>query len=141
MDRATLWRVWLPLIAGLGTLGLIFHFNQGPHGPARWIGLLLSVIGLAGVVLARITLGASFSIVPKATALVTTGIYSRIRNPIYIFGEIFLIGVVLIMGSPALLLVLLALIPVQVIRARREAGVLEAKFGEAYREYRKRTWF
>jgi protein-S-isoprenylcysteine O-methyltransferase Ste14 len=33
------------------------------------------------------------------------------------------------------------LIPVQIIRARREAAVLEAKFGDAYREYRKRTWF
>jgi protein-S-isoprenylcysteine O-methyltransferase Ste14 len=30
---------------------------------------------------------------------------------------------------------------VQTIRARREARVLEAAFGEAYREYRKKTWF
>jgi len=36
---------------------------------------------------------------------------------------------------------LLALIPVQVLRARREAAVLEAKFGDAYRKYRKHTWF
>jgi protein-S-isoprenylcysteine O-methyltransferase Ste14 len=28
----------------------------------------------------------------------------------------------------------------QTIRARREACVLEDKFGDAYREYRKRTW-
>ena len=31
--------------------------------------------------------------------------------------------------------------PYQIMRARREAAVLEATFGDAYREYRKRTWF
>jgi protein-S-isoprenylcysteine O-methyltransferase Ste14 len=141
MDRGTIWRVWLPLAAGLLALGIFFNSGRGPHGPARWIGLLLSLIGLAGVILARHTLGRSFSIAPKATALVTSGIYSRIRNPIYISGEIFLIGVVLMLWRPALLIILLALIPVQIIRARREAAVLEAKFGDAYREYRKHTWF
>jgi protein-S-isoprenylcysteine O-methyltransferase Ste14 len=29
----------------------------------------------------------------------------------------------------------------QTIRARREARVLEAAFGDAYREYRRKTWF
>ena len=101
----------------------------------------VALIGLAGVILSRYTLGRSFSIAPKATALVTSGIYSRIRNPIYISGMIFLIGVVLIVERPKLLAILLVLIPVQIVRARREAVVLEAKFGDAYREYRKRTWF
>ncbi len=141
MDRGTIWRVWLPLVVGLWLLGWAFQFGPGPHGLARWIGLLLALIGLAGVILARYTLGRSFSIAPKATALVTSGIYSRIRNPIYVFAAIFLIGLALIVGRPELLAVLLVLIPMQIMRARREAAVLEAKFGDAYREYRKRTWF
>ncbi len=119
----------------------MFQFAPGPHGVARWIGLLLGLIGLAGVILARYTLGRSFSVVPKATELVTRGIYSRIRNPIYISGEIFLAGLVLIFWRLDLLIVLLAIAPVQIVRAHREAAVLEAKFGDAYREYRKRTWF
>jgi len=93
------------------------------------------------VILSRYTLGRSFSVAPKATALVTSGIYSRIRNPIYISGEIFMVGLVLMVGRRDLLIVPLALVPVQIVRARREAAVLEAKFGDAYREYRKRTWF
>src|SRR6202044_3451248 len=107
----------------------------------RWIGLLLGLTGVAGVAVSRYTLGRSFSIVPKATALVTRGIYSRIRNPIYISGEIFLIGMALMVQHLALLLLLLVLVPVQVFRARREAAVLEARFGDTYRDYRKRTWF
>jgi len=141
MDRGTIWRLWLPLVAGLWGFGCIFQSAPGPHGLARWIGLLLGLIGLAGVILSRYTLGRSFSVAPKATALVTSGIYSRIRNPIYISGEIFLVGLVLIVWRRDLLIVPLVLIPVQIVRARREAAVLEAKFGDAYREYRKRTWF
>jgi protein-S-isoprenylcysteine O-methyltransferase Ste14 len=141
MDRGTILRVWLPMGGGLLVLGWIFHSVPEPCGLPRLIGLVVAFIGLAGVILSRYTLGRSFSIAPKATALVTSGIYSRIRNPIYISGMIFLIGVALIVERPKLLAVLLVLIPMQIIRARREAAVLEAKFGDAYREYRKRTWF
>src|SRR5664279_3439208 len=103
MDRGTIWRVWLPLIAGLWALVAIFKAGPGPHGAARWAGLVLGLIGLAGVIVARYTLGRSFSIAAKARALVTRGIYSRIRNPIYVSGVIFLIGLAVMMWMPALL--------------------------------------
>jgi protein-S-isoprenylcysteine O-methyltransferase Ste14 len=141
MDRGTIWRIWLPLAVGLLAVGKIFKSGPGPHGPARWIGLMLALIGLAGVILGRYTLGRSFSVTAKATALVTSGIYSRIRNPIYVSGVILLIGMVLIVWRPEPLAILLVLIPLQIIRARREAAVLEAKFGEQYRQYRAGTWF
>jgi len=141
MDRGTIWRVWLPLLVGLWAFGVIFQSAPGPRGLARWIGLLLGLIGLGGVIFARYTLGRSFSIAPKATALVTGGIYSRIRNPIYVFGMFAVVGMILMVGRPRLLVILAVLIPLQIIRARREAAVLEAKFGDAYREYRQRTWF
>jgi len=139
MDRGTIRRVWLPLAVGLWGLALLFR--HGPHGLVRMFGILLSLIGLAGVIASRYTLGRSFSVAPKATALVTHGIYSRIRNPIYVSGVIFLVGLALTVGRPELLALLLVLIPMQIMRARREAAVLEAKFGDAYREYRKHTWF
>jgi len=43
--------------------------------------------------------------------------------------------------QPVLLIVLVAVVIAQAIRARREARVLEKAFGDAYREYRSRTWF
>ena len=139
MDSGTVRRVCLPLI--IGPIAIAAIFKSAPHGPARWIGLALALFGLTGVILARYTLGRSFSITPRATALVTHGIYSRIRNPIYVAGTFLVAGALLMLGRPEALALLLVLIPIQIFRARREAAVLEAEFGDTYREYRKQTWF
>ncbi len=56
-------------------------------------------------------LGSSFSVQAKATTLVTTGVYSRIRNPIYIFGAMFVLGIIIWMGRPWLLLIFAVMIP------------------------------
>lgn len=141
MDRGTIFRVWAPLILGVWAVIELFTKGPGPHGPMRWVGLGLAAIGLCGVIVARYTLGQSFSIAAKARALVTTGIYSKIRNPIYVSGEIVLIGIAVMLWRLEFFLFLLIAIPIQIFRARREARVLEEKFGEEYREYRRGTWF
>ena len=50
--------------------------------------------------LARLQLGMSFSGEARATALVTHGLYSRIRNPIYLFGGLFIAGLFTFFGNP-----------------------------------------
>jgi|ERR1035438_5353761 protein-S-isoprenylcysteine O-methyltransferase Ste14 len=107
----------------------------------RCLGTTLIVIGVAGIALARYQLGKSFAIKAEAHQLVTHGIYSKIRNPIYVFGTVLVAGFVLVIRRPALWLFLPAIIVMQTVRARREARVLEAAFGDAYREYRRNTWF
>jgi len=140
-DRRSILRVWLPLLAGLYAIYAPFVLGPGPHDATRWFGLALCLIGLSGVIVGRATLGRSFSVRARATELVTAGIYSRIRNPIYISSLILITGLMLIVRRPVIALLFVVIIPMQMIRARREAAVLEAKFGDAYREYRKRTWF
>ena len=71
----------------------------------------------------------------------THGIYSKIRNPIYMFGTLLFAGFVLVIHRPVLWLGVVAIAVMQTLRARREARVLEAAFGNAYRDYRRRTWF
>jgi protein-S-isoprenylcysteine O-methyltransferase Ste14 len=141
MDLGNIPRVWLPLVGASVALGAIYQSPSIPHGPLRLIGVAVAVAGLFGVIIARYTLGKSFSVRARATALVTRGIYSRIRNPIYVSGILLFFGVFLMLGHPQMLLIFVILIPLQVVRARREAAVLEAEFGDEYREYRKRTWF
>ena len=141
MDKGIVVRIWVPLAGGLWALGFLFVKGPGPHDGLRVVGLAIGLLGLAGVILSRYTLGRSFSVGAKATALVTTGIYSRIRNPIYLTAMLFVIGVCLLVRIRYLWLLPVVVIPIQIIRARAEAGVLEAAFGDAYREYRRRTWF
>ena len=50
-------------------------------------------------------------------------------------------GFFLLIDKAAWLLLLVVVVPMQVIRARKEAKVLEEKFGDTYRDYRSKTWF
>ena len=134
----------ITIVAVVAAFAYIFWNDAASFGattPMRAVGLALMIVGLAGWITARLQLGKSFSIQAKAIALVTHGIYSKIRNPVYVFGTIFIAGVILAVGRPVFLLILLVIIPMQIIRARKEARVLETKFGDAYRAYRSRTWF
>jgi len=59
-----------------------------------------------------------------------------------VFSTIFLVGMMLFLGWPELMLVVLsAIVVMQLFRARAEARILEEKFGDEYREYRRKTWF
>jgi protein-S-isoprenylcysteine O-methyltransferase Ste14 len=112
-----------------------------PWNAMRYIGTVLAVAGVGLVGVARYQLGKSFAIKAEAHELVTSGLYSKIRNPIYVFGVVMLTGLVLVVQMRGLWIVLVAVAIGQAIRARREEQVLQAAFGSAYREYRRKTWF
>ncbi len=121
---------------------LWFIFTMpGPWDWQRSLGTALLLAGVAGIAVARYQLGKSFAIKAEAHHLVTHGVYSKIRNPIYVFGTVLITGFVLLIHRPVLWLLVPAVIIMQTARARREARVLEAAFGDAYREYRCKTWF
>ena len=119
----------------------VIVFRPGEWSSARWIGLCIAVPSAVLLFTARWQLGRSFSVTPQARALVTEGIYSKIRNPIYVFSGLVVLGVLIVIHYRYAFLLLAVLIPVQIIRAHQEAKVLEAKFGDEYRRYRERTWF
>ena len=122
---------------------LVFYVGRNSPWTSRHIaGAVLLAIGFIGWLTARLQIREFFAVTAQAQGLVTTGIYSKIRNPIYFFGVILFVGMALYLTLPWwVLLVLLLIIFMQVLRARNEARVLEAKFGDAYRQYRSKTWF
>ncbi|HUJ40870.1 MAG TPA: isoprenylcysteine carboxylmethyltransferase family protein [Candidatus Acidoferrales bacterium] len=119
-----------------------FILMQGqPWTPMRIAGVALMIPGFVMWGIAQMELGDSFAVGAEARQLVTRGIYSRVRNPIYVFGGIGIAGAFLAIGRPWYLLAFVVLIPMQIVRSRREARVLEEKFGDEYREYARQTWF
>ena len=133
--------ILLTLIVG-GAIGALLW----QHPPAAWTALPVTGLGLmiAGFVfwtVARFQLGASFTVKAEARQLVTRGLYSKIRNPIYVFGSMVMAGGILLFGKSVWLLIFLLVIPLQIWRTGKESAVLEAAFGEEYRKYRAGTWF
>ena len=116
-------------------------FLPTPWNWAHWLGLAIAIPALFLLFAARYQLGSSFSVSPQARQLVRHGIYSKIRNPIYVFSALLIFGFLLAFQKPILFAVLGLLIPVQIIRARQESKVLEEKFGDDYRQYKRSTWF
>jgi protein-S-isoprenylcysteine O-methyltransferase Ste14 len=129
---------WTDLVACLVLIALAFRF--GPRTPVWYTGLLLSAISLPLWVVARRQLGDAVSAMPEARQLVTHGLYSKIRHPIYIFGCLAFFGSLLALQVWPILVAWLALTPLEVVRARREDRVLADAFGSAYAAYRSKTW-
>lgn len=130
----------VPLI-GLLLYLLVPGVRDQPWTILRIAGVILAITGYVLFVTARLQFGKSFSVSPQAKELVTHGLYSRIRNPIYVFVGVMWFGLIVALRLYWLFVPLLALILMQVFRVGREARVLQERFGQAYLDYRKQTWF
>jgi protein-S-isoprenylcysteine O-methyltransferase Ste14 len=135
------WQTWIwILVVAAGWAVLVYDFRD------QWemhntVGMVIAVPAFCLWALARLQLGRSFAISAQAKHLVTHGLYSKIQNPVYVFSAVFIAGMFTFFGAPKVFLLFLILIPLQLTRIRNERRVLEEKFGDEYREYRKRTWF
>lgn len=111
------------------------------RSPMWFVVLGLSVICAIVWFVARRQLGVAFSVRPEARQLVATGVYAKLRHPIYVFGTMAFLLVLLALQGWQALAIWAILIPVQVIRGRREEAVLAEAFGAEYEAYRNSTWF
>ena len=131
----------IALVVLLAVFLFVRYGLEQPWTPWRIAGLAIAVPAFLLFLVSRIQLGRAFSVQARASTLVTTGIYARIRNPIYVFGGLMIAGVIIWAQRPWWLLIFVLLIPLQLHRVRKEEQVLEAKFGDAYLEYKRKTWF
>jgi len=138
-------RIPIPAIVVPVVVLLLYLFVPGlkerPWTVSRILGAVLAVAGYSLFVTARLQLGKSFAVTPQAKELVTLGLYSRIRNPIYVFVDVMIFGSILALRLYWLFALFPLLVAMHVIRARREGKVLQEKFGQAYLDYRDETWF
>ncbi|KAJ1427471.1 hypothetical protein B484DRAFT_397198 [Ochromonadaceae sp. CCMP2298] len=128
---------------------MLYYFAHSPHSSSSVVAGVRCVLFAASLVsyvlwfAARVQLGSKGNLTVLARSngpLITTGLYSRLRNPIYVFGTVALTTYLLAISRAWYLLVLLVLVPLQLFRSFVEAKVLRRKFDEQYEEYIKRVW-
>lgn len=115
-----------------------------PTGPALAVGAILAATG-AVLLVAGLVRFASVGQVSGTTRgqLVTGGIYRYSRNPQYVGWGLVVTGLAVASRSGAALTAAAAYWALMAGYLPLEEGVLAAQFGDAYRDYRRRThrWF
>lgn len=133
---------WEPRISALAGSFLSFALvalppaDLGPTWQATGVALIAISAVLSAYVLMR--LGRSFSVIPQARRLVTTGPYAIVRHPLYLCEEIAVIGVAMIHFSYAAIVIVIVQWIFQLRRMVNEERVLSARFRE-YNNYAAHT--
>ena len=118
-----------------------FVISRHDYGVRFFVGMAIAAVGISLWGLARIQLGSSFAVKAEAKKLVKNGLYSKIRNPVYLFGGIGYVGLFIALGNWTVLGVFLLFYTYQIARIKKEERVLEDAFGDEYRRYKASTWF
>ncbi|MEW6717036.1 MAG: isoprenylcysteine carboxylmethyltransferase family protein [Chloroflexota bacterium] len=134
--------VLVSLATGFDFWGLISDMTLLNKPPFQFGGFALGTAFLSLMTLARLNLGASWRVgLDQSTSdgLVTHGFYRYIRNPYFTFLMAFESSLILISPNTVVIAAAIQSMLLLGLQARQEELFLEQKYGEPYREYRKRT--
>lgn len=121
--------------------GFGFAFLERPD-PVAWLDAVSAlVIAVSGVLTCYVVLwlGRSFSTMPEARKLVTSGPYRFVRHPLYVAEELAVLGLFLQYRTLPALMLIVAQIALQLSRMRYEERVLTAAFPDEYEAYSRTT--
>jgi protein-S-isoprenylcysteine O-methyltransferase Ste14 len=131
----------IPFLAAIALqLAVPLSLTRGLLRPAFILGgAVLIILGVALVVLARREFaqhGQPTDPGHPTSKVVTTGVFSVSRNPLYLGGICILVGIALALDLPWVFVLLLpALVACHYVLIAPEERYLAAKFGEEYRVY------
>jgi protein-S-isoprenylcysteine O-methyltransferase Ste14 len=106
--------------------------------PVKLIGVALVCLGLAIFAMAYVSFGDSWRVgfdVKSPGALVTSGIFSISRNPIYLSLDLWFIGIFLINGTLIFLIFAALALAAMHWQIRQEEEFLSNLYGLPYRDY------
>ena len=111
-------------------------------GVIAWLGVIICLAGLLGLLWSLISFGQSFRVGIDAEhpdRLITSGVFAYSRNPIYVAFAFILLGQFLIFSNWILLVYLIAAIWLFHRQVMREEGYLKVHYGQEYADYCKRV--
>jgi protein-S-isoprenylcysteine O-methyltransferase Ste14 len=133
---------WLALTHDRGSLAVPQFAQDGVAWPAlRWTFAFAAVACLALTIDCWRRMGRNWrmDISERNTALVTEGLFARIRHPIYAFSIAMMIATAIVLPTAPMLAVAAIHIVLMNIKARNEEAHLARMHGEAYARYVERT--
>lgn len=145
-DKNTLRLLWvvimLAMLIGV-KVGFLFP-RAGAYTTLRWSSLAVFIIGFALRWSAILQLGKGFTVdvsIGKEHQLKQTGLYSLIRHPSYLGIVMEFLGYSLLINSwYSLFIINVPIFLALHHRMNVEEELLQSHFGEAYSNYKKRTW-
>lgn len=119
-----------------------FHFGFGVISPLPYLGGVFVLVGAICMILAFIQLNTTLSPFPtpkENNVLITDGIFSLMRHPIYTGILLFFGGYALVQGSTYKATITLFLWILFYYKSSYEETKLIARYTEVYLDYRKKT--
>ena len=133
--------LWPRLAGAAGFLAPLLCLALPPvpmSDAGRILAMTATILGSMASIATCLWLGRSFSVLPQARGLVTSGPYRYVRHPLYLAETISIFGLVVGYERPWSLLVMLIAVAVQFPRMQFEEEVLREAF-PAYVMYCQRT--
>ena len=138
-NNSFVWIQWSIITYYIFTLSEVFISNFNKSLVNIFLGTLLAVFAIVIRHYSYKILGEYFSlkvVIKENHKLMTTGIYSRVRHPLYLGILIMYLGYITICFSICGLIVFVVfLLPAYINRINTEEKVLMERFGEQYKDY------
>jgi len=152
-SERVMWLVFVPLVAAWCALPwlALTHTNRwlavpafardGAYSILRWLFAAVAVACLVLTIDCWRRMGRSWrmDISDDNTALVTEGLFARIRHPIYAFSIAMMIATAIVLPTVAMVVIAVVHIVLMNIKARSEEAHLARMHGDAYARYVRRT--
>ena len=152
--EVAMWFVWVPLVALWATLPYLSATRATPPwalpgfavGPAfdvlRWAAAGIGLVCLALSIQCWRRMGRNWrmAITPgQSTDLVTTGLYARVRHPIYALSMLLMLCTLLVVPTLPVLAMAAVHLTLMVVKAHIEERFLKGMHGAVYEDYCRHT--
>jgi protein-S-isoprenylcysteine O-methyltransferase Ste14 len=143
--------IWPPTIFSIACITAFILFRNAnvilyPVGgstvlrPAGWLLVAVAIVVAVWAEIAFLIAGTATLPISPTSRVVTTGIYARTRNPMYLGMSLFTAGLAFVFNSLWFVIVLpLAVYAVTKLAIEPEEAYLERKFGAEYLDYKSKV--
>jgi protein-S-isoprenylcysteine O-methyltransferase Ste14 len=150
----TMWLVWVPLVAAWAALpwlalhragppwGLPGFAQDGAYAAVRWVAAAVAVACLGATIRCWARMGKDWRMAVTSEenqALITDGMFSRVRHPIYALSILLMLVTVAIVPTVPMLVVGAVHVGLMVVKAANEERHMLACHGDDYARYLART--